>query len=195
MKKTLFIISFIIISLTGFAQESFWSVTYQMAVPTGELSDFTGKTSFRGFGIEGRAFVDNNVSIGGGVHWNVFYEKKDKVTTEMDNLTVTGTHFNYVNAFPIYANAAYYFNEGSYFRPYMAVNTGVIYTTYRKDVGLYSFENDAWKFALTPEVGVLIESYDRANFTVNFRYNIGLKTPETDMLSYLGINVGVIWIY
>jgi hypothetical protein len=195
MKKIIYIISFLILSLTGFSQETLWSVTYQMAFPDGELSDFTGKTSFRGFGVEGRAFVDNNVSIGGGAHWNVFYERKDKITTEIDNVTITGTHFNYVNAFPFYANAAYYFNEGSYFRPYMAMNAGVIYAHYRKDVGLYRIDDQVWKFSLAPEIGVLIETYDRANFTVNFRYNYGVETAETTPLGYFGINVGVIWLY
>lgn len=195
MKKIVTAILLMLASITHYGQESFTSFTYQMSVPTGDLADFTGKASFRGVGLEFRTFVDNNISLGGGFNWNVFYEKKDKITTQFDNLTVTGTHFNYVNAFPIYVNAAYYLNEGSYFRPYLAMNAGVTYTEYRKDIGLYTFSDKAWKFSVAPEIGFLIESYDRANFTISFRYNYGLKTSDTDPLSYLGINVGVIWLY
>ncbi len=195
MKKIFLSVIAVLFVFNIFAQESFWSVTYQMSVPTGDTKNFTDKMSFRGFGIEGRWFVDNNITIGGGALWNVFYEKRDKVTTELENITVTGTHYNYINAFPFFVNAAYYFNEGSYIRPYAAMNAGVIYTLYRKDVGLYRIEEDPWKFGVAPELGVLIETYGGANFTVNLRYNYGLETDNTDPLSYFGINVGVVWLY
>lgn len=196
MRKIVLSIILAFFALYSFGQESLWSVTYQMSVPMGDTKDYIGKTSFRGFGIEGRAFVDNNVSIGGGAHWNVFYEKKDKVTADVsDNVTATGTLFNYINAFPFYANVAYYLNEGSYIRPYAAMNVGVIYSLYRTDVGLYTITQEPWKFSLAPEIGVLIETYGGANFTVNLRYNYGLETSDVDPLSYLGINVGVIWLY
>lgn len=195
MKKIFISIIVVFVALHSFGQESFWSMTYQMAVPTGDTKNFTDKMSFRGFGIEGRWFVDNNVTLGGGALWNVFYEKQDKVTTELENVTLTGTHYNYINAFPFFVNAAYYFNEGSYVRPYAAMNAGVIYTMYRKDVGLYRIEDDPWKFGVAPEIGVLIETYGGANFTVNFRYNYGLETNDTDPLSYFGINLGVVWLY
>lgn len=195
MKKIFISAILVLITAFSFGQSQFWSVTYQMSAPLGDTKDFTGNFSGRGFGVEGRAFVDNNVTIGGGAHWNVFYEKKDKITTEFDNVTATGTHFNYINAFPFYVNAAYYFNEGSYFRPYAAMNAGVIYTLYRKDVGLYRISEEPWKFGVAPELGVLLETYGGANFTINFRYNYGMETDKTDPLSYFGINVGVVWLY
>jgi len=195
MKKIFLSIIAVLFVFNVFAQESFWSMTYQMSVPTGDTKTLTDKMSFRGFGIEGRWFVDNNVTIGGAAHFNVFYEKQDKVTTELDNVTLTGTHYNYINAFPFYVNAAYYFNEGSYVRPYAAMNAGVIYTLYRKDIGLYRIEERPAKFGVAPEIGVLIETYGGANFTVNFRYNYGMETDKTDPLSYFGINVGVVWLY
>ena len=195
MKKISIAIIAIFITLQSFGQESFWSVTYQTAIPTGDTKNFVDKMSFRGIGLEGRWFVDNNVSIGGGILWNVFYEKKEKVTSQLENITLTGTHYNYINAFPIFANAAYYLNEGSYIRPYAAINVGTIYSLYRKDVGLYRISEEPWKFALAPEVGVLIETYGGANFTVNFRYNYGMETDNTDPLSYFGINLGLVWLY
>jgi hypothetical protein len=195
MKKIFLSIIAVLFVFNVFSQESFWSMTYQMSVPTGDTKNFTDKMSFRGFGIEGRWFVDNNVTVGGGAHYNVFYEKTDKVTSELENVTITGTHYNYINAFPFFVNAAYYFNEGSYIRPYAAMNAGAIYTLYRKDIGLYRIEEEPWKFGVAPEIGVLIETYGGANFTVNFRYNYGMETDDTKPLSYFGINVGVVWLY
>lgn len=182
-------------ALFTFGQESIWSVTYQVSIPTGATKDMVGKTSFRGFGIEGRKFVDNNVAIGGGAHWNVFYDKVDKVTTELDNITLTGTHYNYINSFPFLVNAAYYFNEGSYFRPYAGINSGVTYVMYRKDVGLYSIQDEPWKFTVAPEIGFIFQTYGGTAFTLNFRYNYGLETSSSDPLSYFGINAGFVWLY
>ncbi len=179
----------------SFAQDSYWMMTYEIGIPQGDTKTFTGKTSFRGFGIEGRKFVDNNVTLGGGIHWNVFYEKKDKVTTDIDNVTLTGTHFNYINAFPFYVNASYYLNEGSYIRPYLGINVGGSYTIYRSDIGLYRVQKDPLKFAVAPEAGVMIQTYGGAGITVNCKYNYGLKTSETDPLTYLSVNVGLLWTY
>jgi hypothetical protein len=195
MKKIIFALLFAFTTFSAFAQQVLWNVTYQVSLPVGETHDVIGKTSFRGIGLEGRWFVDNNVALGGGVHWNVFYEKNDKVTTVIANTTITGTHFKYLNSFPIYANAAYYFNEGSYIRPFAGINVGTIYSEERLDIGLYTLEDNPWRFALTPEAGVMIETYGGINFTLNVRYNYGFKTNDYDALSYIGINAGFVWVY
>ncbi len=195
MKKIVLFVIFAAFGSMAFAQEtSLWSLTYNMSVPMGKTTDFIEKTSFRGIALEGRQFIDNNFSIGGSVGWNTFYEKKDKLTTQIENITFTGTHYRYLNAFPIFVNAAYYLNEGSYVRPYAAANVGLIVTEYRNDVGLYTVQEKPAKFGLAPEVGVLIESESGTGFTINFKYNIGAKTSETKTFTSLGINVGFIWV-
>ena len=195
MKKILFSLLFAATTLFSFGQQALWNVTYEVSLPMGKTQDFIGKTSFRGIGVEGRWFVDNNVTIGGGVHWNVFYEKKDKVSTVIENTTITGTHFKYLNAFPIYANAAYYFNEGSYIRPFAGINVGTIYSEGRIDAGLYTIKDDPWRFALAPEAGLMIQTYGGLNFTLNVRYNYGFETNDNSALSYVGINAGLVWVY
>ncbi|MFP4470054.1 MAG: outer membrane beta-barrel protein [Bacteroidales bacterium] len=195
MKKIIISVFIIAFAQLATAQDTYWSITWEMSIPTGPTQDFIEKSSFRGFGFEGRKFVDNNVSIGGGIHWNVFYEKKDKITTVVDNITLTGTHFNYINAFPFFFNASWYMNEGSYVRPYVGLNAGGIYAVYRKDIGLYRIEEDPLKLGLAPEIGVMVDAYTGMGFTINARYNYGLQTSETDALNYFGINVGLLWSY
>lgn len=196
MKKILFILLFAAFGSSAFAQESsLWTLTYNINIPMGKTKDFIEKTSFRGIALEGRQFIDNNFSLGGSVGWNVFYEKKDKITTELDNITLTGTHYRYLNTIPIYVNAAYYLNEGSYIRPYLAANVGLIVTEYRNDIGLYTIRENPAKFGFAPEVGVLIENKNGSGFTLNMKYNMGTKTKETNAFSSLGINLGLIWVY
>jgi outer membrane protein len=196
MKKILLVLVFAAFGLIAFAQEtSVWSLTYDMSIPMGKTKDFIEKTSFRGIALEGRKFIDNNFSLGGSVGWCVFYEKKDKITTELENITLTGTHYRYLNTYPIYVNAAYYLNEGSYIRPYLAANVGLIVTDYRNDIGLYTIQETPAKFGFAPELGILIETEGGTGFTLNMKYNMGTETSDTEAYSSLGINVGIIWVY
>jgi len=196
MKKILLIALFAAFGSYAFAQEtSLWSFTYNMNIPMGDTKDFIEKTSFRGLALEGRQFIDNNFSLGGSFGWCVFYEKKDKLTSELDNVTLTGTHYRYLNTYPIFVNAAYYLNEGSYIRPYLAGNIGLIVTDYRNDIGLYTIRETPAKFGFAPEVGLLIETESGTGFTLNMKYNMGTETTDTKAYSALGINVGIIWVY
>lgn len=196
MKKIFLVIVFAAFGLYSYAQEtSVWSLTYDMSIPMGKTKDFVEKTSFRGIALEGRQFIDNNFSLGGSVGWCVFYEKKDNLTTEFENITLTGTHYRYLNTYPIYVNAAYYLNEGSYIRPYLAANIGMIVTDYRNDIGVYTLRESPAKFALAPELGIFIETEGGTGFTLNMKYNMGTETTDTKAFSSLGINVGFIWVY
>ncbi len=196
MKKILLIALFAAFGSYAFAQEtSLWSLTYNMNIPMGDTKDFIEKTSFRGLALEGRQFIDNNFSLGGSFGWCVFYEKKDKLTSELNNITLTGTHYRYLNTYPIFVNAAYYLNEGSYIRPYLAANIGLIVTDYRNDIGLYTIRETPAKFGFAPEIGLLIETESGTGFTLNMKYNIGTETSDTEAYSSLGINVGIIWVY
>jgi len=197
MKKIFLVVLLGLFSTTMFAQQensgSLWSFTYDMAFSTGKTNDYIGKASFRGMMLDGRGFIDDNISLGGNVGWNVFYEKTDKATLHDENITLTGTQYKYINAFPMFFNAAYYFNEGSYIRPYVAANIGVIYDIQRTEMGLYAYDNDDWKFAFAPEAGVAIQTQGGVGFMINVRYNYGLKTKYIDPISYIGLNLGLLW--
>jgi len=196
MKKILIIALFGLFASSMFAQnESMWSLTYNMSFPMGATKDYVSKASFRGIALDGRWFVDNNVTVGGSLGWNVFYEKTDKATITRDNFTLNGTHWKYINAVPMYLNAAYYLNEGSYVRPYFAANVGTIFTSQRTEMGMYAIQDKEWKFAVAPEVGVTIETYNSLNVMFNVRYNYGLETEYIEPLSYIGVNIGILWKY
>jgi hypothetical protein len=196
MKKILIITLFGLFSSTMFAQDqSMWSLTYNMSFPMGATKDYISKASFRGVALDGRWFVDNNVTVGGNLGWNVFYEKIDNATITKENLSLNGTQWKYINAVPMFFNAAYYLNDGSYVRPYLAANIGTIFTSQRTEMGMYALEDKEWKFAFAPEVGVTIETYNSINVMLNVRYNYGLETEYIEPLSYIGVNVGILWTY
>jgi len=51
-----------------------WNFDWNMGFPMGDTKDFIGQPTFRGFSIEGRSYVTENITVGGIAGWSVFYE-------------------------------------------------------------------------------------------------------------------------
>jgi outer membrane protein W len=193
MKKYIAIILFSISGLTLSAQ-SLWNVTYNMSVPTGKTNDFISKMSFRGIGIDGRGFINQNVSFGGSWNWNVFYSSEKNITVTEGNVTITGTHYNYGNYMPIMANGHYYFGEDGGIRPFIGTGVGTIWKEERKDIGLFNaFLDNNWQFGLTPEVGVYIPVATSSLIFITAKYTYGVSTKNLSTTSYINFGIGIAW--
>ncbi len=193
MKKYIAIIIFTIAGLTVNAQ-SLWNVTYNISVPMGDTKEFVDKTSFRGFGIDGRGFINQNVTFGGSWTWNIFYNSEKNITVIEDNVTVTGNHYNYGNYMPIMFNGHYYFGKDGEIRPYIGTGVGTIWKEERKDVGSFNaFTDNNWQLGFTPEVGAFIPVGNGGMFFVNAKYTYGIKTSKLQPTSYLSFGIGIAW--
>lgn len=188
--KYIFIILFSLLSYSGFSQGLF-ALTYDISVPLGETSDYTGKTSFRGFGMEGKSFISNNVALGGSFAWQTFYESEGVQTITEGTTTVTGTPYKYINSFPFLVTGNYFLNNEDEVRAYFGGGLGMYHIIQRTDMGLYSVEDKNWHFGLAPEVGIIVPvGYSTSYFLVNLKYNYAFKANDSVNHSYLGINVG-----
>src|SRR5690606_36138999 len=67
--KQIFLILFVAVSIPAFSQ-SYTSFQYSMGFGTGDLGDFIGSPSFRGFTIDYRGLVRPEVGIGVDIGWN-----------------------------------------------------------------------------------------------------------------------------
>jgi outer membrane protein W len=193
MKKYIAIILFSISGLTLSAQ-SLWNVTYNMSVPMGKTNDFISKMSFRGIGIDGRGFINQNMSIGGSWNWNVFYSSEKNITVTEGNVTITGNHYNYGNYMPIMANGHYYFGEDGGIRPFIGTGVGTIWKEERKDIGSFNaFLDNNWQFGLTPEVGVYIPVATSSLIFITAKYTYGVSTKNLSTTSYINFGIGIAW--
>lgn len=193
MKKYIAIILFSISGLTLSAQ-SLWNVTYDMSVSLGETKDFVDKTSFRGIGIDGRGFINQNVTFGGSWNWNVFYSKEKNVTLTEDNITVHGNHYNYGNYMPIMVTSHYYFGEDGGVRPYVGTGVGTIWKEESKYVGsINALLDNNWQFGFTPEVGIFIPVATSSLLFVRAKYTYGVSTKNLNATSYINFGVGIAW--
>ncbi len=172
-------------SVEAKAQDWWWQFSYNMGATAGETKDYINQFSFRGMGFQGRKFMNfqNQWSLGFDLSWQVFNETNAGTTVidEEQRSAISGTAFKYINAFPILANAHYYFgNERrGTTTGFVGVNTGLYYIEQRTEAGLWAITNDAWHFGLAPEVGVGMPA-GRTYITGTVRYNWTAKADERD---------------
>ena len=199
MKKLLVIIA-VFVSTASFAQQSFWSFNYHMSFGLGEQGDYIADASFRGWGADGRAFLTQNISVGGSFSWEVFDQiyrdlPPRELTDVVDNVngSITGVEYRFINTLPIMANAHYYLGQDGAVRPYFGLGLGTAYTEQRTDIGLISITAKGWGFALQPEVGVMIPfglTGVGANVSGKFRYTT--KGGDTTIpISFFTLGVGL----
>ncbi|RKY93267.1 MAG: hypothetical protein DRQ13_09685, partial [Ignavibacteriae bacterium] len=148
----------ILIITASVSAQSLGSITYNMSFPTSKLSDYIDKTSFKGFGLEGRWFSNKNISFGLSFAWTVYDQRvTDPIQIVNEGLsgTISGTQVRVVNTLPMLATAHYYVGKRrDQFRFYFGTGAGMYYIQQRLEIGLVAIESDNWHFGLAPEAGV-----------------------------------------
>ena len=192
MRKYIYLIAvFTIISTGAFAQGMF-SISYDIGLTLGGTSEYISQPSFRGFGLEGRGFITDNLSYGGAFSWAVFYEEvgPEEWTREGEDGTVYGKQYRYINSFPLMATMHYYFGEWNSTRLYAGGGIGANIVNQRTDVGLYVVKDEKWRFGLAPEVGVLIPINFNSSLNLSAKYQYAVKAGDSDAVSYLSFKIG-----
>lgn len=193
MKYLLTIIAAILISSASYSQ-AIYSANYTMSFGVGETAEYIKSASFRGFTFEGRAFVSDNLTVGGLFTWSTFYEKLGGATYINDTRTVTGTQYRYINAYPLLAQAHYYLSNDKYGpRVYMGGGLGAYKIVQRTNVGVWTQEDNNWHFGLAPEVGVLLPISMDTQVNISFKYHYAFKAKDTIDQTWFGLNVGFAW--
>jgi hypothetical protein len=166
--------------------------SYSMGFGTGDLGDFITKASFRGGNIDYRQMVSPNIGVGLSVGWNTFYQSEGKDSYTYGNSTLTGHQYRYSNNMPLLAGVTYYFKPGEKVNPFVGLGIGTMYTKRNTDMNLYTVEQEAWGFALAPEVGILYGLGDEAAVFVSGKFNNSFKAGNelTEAQSYFTLNVG-----
>jgi len=164
---------FLIFSSQGFALELISSVSYQISMPTGDTKKFTDETSFRGFGLDFRAFANRNTSVGFTTGWNIFHERTSR-TLELKTENpgaVTGLQDRTVNSFPIMVNMHRHFGKRKNIRPYIGLNAGGFIMLQQFDIGIYRFQENGWQWGMAPVRGVIVPLQGKSSLIFNVKYN------------------------
>jgi len=88
------------------------------------------------------------------------------------------------------AQIGHYFKQGEKVSPYGSLGIGTIYNRSRVDVGVYTFEVDAWHFLLRPEIGVFLKTNSDMNIILASKYYYGFDAGDNKAVSYFTFNIG-----
>jgi len=183
---------FFLVTSISFSQGTYLGGTYSIGIPLGGIENYISAGSFRGASFEGVKEINSKVAVGWILGWNVFSEKLVNEVYTDDNLTLTGTQFRYLNLFPILARGLYEFGELDGTRPFIGSGIGVTADIAKTNIGLFSFQKTGWHFTIAPELGIKIP-LGYGSITGSLRYTYGVKTKELDNVSYLSVNLGMLW--
>ena len=180
------------------AQTSLWTANWDIAFGAGDTGDFIDKTSFGGFSVDGRYFVEENISIGGSFSWQVFheiYKNLPPISIEESDgvqIDISGTQYRYSNIFPFLFTGHVYVDTSGSIKPYVGLGIGTIYIEERLDIGFVSLSDYSWGLGLQPSIGVFVP-FGASSTGVNlaFKYTYGTNSGNfTDSLSMFNFSVG-----
>jgi hypothetical protein len=194
MKKLLVIIVLISIgsSVKLLAQDKgYLSFQYSMGFGNGDMSDYISKPSFRGITFEYHKNVNSVVSAGLETSWNYFYERKDYDTYTSNSMSLSGIQYRYSHSIPILLAVESNLKQVNNIRVIANFGVGTMYTSRTTDMGIWSLKEDAWQFAIKPELGVIINVAPKVNFKLAGKYYMGFKSDSMESQSYFAINAGL----
>lgn len=192
--KKIFSIAILVatVGTVSFAQSNV-TLAYSIGLPTGDLSSFIGKSSFRGISFDYRYKFQHNMAVGLNVAWNVFYEELSRDSYTLGTETITGKQYRYSNNFPMLATFTYFLSEEEEgVVPFASFGIGTMYTRRNTDMNLYTIEQEAWNFLIQPEIGVHYGMPDGFGLSASLKYNHGFAAGSelTEAQSYLSLNLG-----
>ena len=191
MKRVAIIAAICVSALVARGQDVIWKMAYEIAFPFADSKEFADQVSWRGVSLDFDRFVSDNMAVGLGISWGVFVEKEADSYYENDDMLIHGTQVRYINNIPILARFSWYQPTGE-FDTYFTAGVGTVWQENRRDIGLWTFQDNYWQFALSPEAGIIFP-IGRSYLTAKVKYMQGFKTSDAPALSYLGIGVGFAW--
>ena len=194
MKKIFIVAVLSLLTVTAFSQSNFTSLQYSVGFGTGNMHDYISAVSWRGFTFDYRSYVQSNIGVGFELGWNVFYEEKPDAVYDYENITYAGKQWRYSNHWPALLAADYFMEMDGGVTPYVGLGLGTMYTLQNTDMGTYSFEKDAWHFAIRPELGILIQPAPGLGINLVSKYYYGLKAGDLPAQGYVTINVGFVFV-
>jgi opacity protein-like surface antigen len=178
------------------AQDNITAITYQPSVPAGDLEKYIAKTSWIGWGIEGRRFrsPSSHLTLGFSFAWHVFDDQL-YATTVFDEGAVTGNQGRYVNSLPFLLTADYYLNRKNAIKPFIGAGAGAYYIVQRLNIGVFSQEESNWHFGLAGEAGLQfplgeIEGIVSARYHYAFHSGDTITGEEVDF-NYMTLVIGL----
>jgi outer membrane protein W len=193
LKKTFILLLLSLYLQNVVAQKLRLTITYPIALPTGNLNDYISKMGYPGVCVEFAKRQTPWLDIGIEASWISFYQQKNDVIYTDRTVSVSGDQYRYTNTIPALLVFKYQLDPAakSVFSPYVGLGTGVLFVNRSVDFGLYQVTSNSWHFCLSPQAGVSIKAEKGPAAVVSVKYYNGLKSGDVEGQSYLSLNIGV----
>lgn len=172
------------------------TLSYTMAQPSGDASDFANNFSWLGFTVEGDWFLRPNISAGFISGWQEIYKEQSGDEFTFANGAVAGRTYRHIGSLPILARARYWTGTpGDRAHMFAGLGLGTYWMKQTVDLGIYTAEENHWHFGVAPEVGVLVKTGYDIGWTLNARYNYPIAggdylAGKSASWSYWGFGIG-----
>jgi hypothetical protein len=185
MRKIIGLIAILSAITTGAYAQNIAGFVYQASLPTGETKDFIDNTSWLGFGLEGRQFINANASVGMYVGWNKFEEFQG-------GENIAGNREHKLDAMPVMFTSFLYFGDRYSITGYLGGGLGAYYIRNRVIAPTLGYSEYRWHFGVAPELGFIIRVAEYVGFVANAKYNYAFKSGNYTH-SYWSFSVGFVW--
>lgn len=170
-------------------------ISYQASVPTGTaFRNFVEKPSLLGLGFQVRKYLNNQrMSVGGGLSWFYFPDKKGKQTLELrgDDGTYTGFVTNYTNIYGLQGVFQYDLkHRDEEIVPFVRGGVGAALQNQRQDIGLLSFRDRGIQLLSHAEAGVRFRLPRQGAINLALNYHILPAAGDVRATSFAGLRIG-----
>lgn len=180
------------------AQSNLWTVNWDISSAIGSTGDFIDKTGFGGFSIDGRHFIENNISIGGSFSWHVFHEIYGNLPPiEIEVVDgvgghISGTQYRYANVLPLLVIGHLYVDTGESIKPYVGLGVGTVYMEERVEIGFVALQDNSWGLGIQPSIGAFIPfGVSSSGVNLAIKYTYGTNSGNIiDSVSLLTFSIG-----
>ncbi|UOK41549.1 MULTISPECIES: outer membrane beta-barrel protein [Flavobacterium] len=166
---------------------------YILEYSVGLGTDFIDNASFRGIGFEYRNMIKPNIGVGVGFGYNFFYEERDYETYTDGSQSFSGKQFRYLHNIPMIVAGDYYFKPNEKINPFVGFGIGGNYIFKRTEMGVFLIDDEAFQFAMRPEVGAIFQAGPNANISFTAKYLIGTDADDIDAVNYFALNLGFVF--
>lgn len=210
MKKSIILVVLMVLTLggtqaqekplIGYTPSSYYTFSWNIAFPLGDLNDWVNQPGFAGFDFGGRYKVTNSLYAGFNIAWQriaKIYED-ETFTIPEKGIAINAENYRFTWMVPFQAVIAYHLNPGKMISPYLGLGIGGDYMEHHMMIQEYDIYETAWDFSLTPEIGLLAKFGAYSNWGGIIAFNYKWTTNKIDIyqersknLQMLNLKVGI----
>jgi opacity protein-like surface antigen len=170
------------------------NVNYSVNVPTGNFSDYIGKTSFRGWNASITYRINEKIAIGATTGFQDFYEKTARAMyKDAEGSDISAVVTNSIQTIPLLATVHYSLSAGQSIQPYVGLGVGGNLIMHSRYLGQFATDNNKLGLAARPIAGVFIPVKKDSESGVNISGAFNFMPYKEDGLKNVnswGINIG-----